>query len=158
MLERYNIDADWLQNTLSVVCGDEVQDVRFNEQPVVRVIHSPSQQLAHLLARPAVHSTKLEQREWANHSKDTILTLIGYKIRSLSFAGTKYRMFGSMSNLCTWPDGETLKRMRQSCSPLLSQSKRRAGQHLHAFLARRPYLIFFRKRRNYTPYHSWMLS
>ncbi|KAJ5228523.1 hypothetical protein N7489_009231 [Penicillium chrysogenum] len=23
MLERYNIDADWLQNTLSVVCGDE---------------------------------------------------------------------------------------------------------------------------------------
>ncbi|KAJ5507406.1 hypothetical protein N7527_009549 [Penicillium freii] len=35
MLERYNIDADWRQYTLSVVCGDEVQDVRFNEQPLL---------------------------------------------------------------------------------------------------------------------------
>lgn len=35
ILERYNIDADWRQYTLSVVCGVEVQDVRFNEQPLL---------------------------------------------------------------------------------------------------------------------------
>jgi hypothetical protein len=35
MLKRYNIDADWRQYTLSIVCGDEVQDIRFDEQPLL---------------------------------------------------------------------------------------------------------------------------
>jgi hypothetical protein len=51
MLERYNIDADWLQNTLSVVCGDEVQDVRFNEQPLLAEEHSCRQERVKMLTR-----------------------------------------------------------------------------------------------------------
>jgi hypothetical protein len=37
MLKRYKIDADWRQYTLSTVCGgeDEVQDVGFDEQPLL---------------------------------------------------------------------------------------------------------------------------
>jgi hypothetical protein len=53
-----------------------------------------------LLGR-AVDATNLYQQ----CSKDTILTLIGGNIRSLLFAGTKYRMFGSMSSLCSCSSG-----------------------------------------------------